>query len=252
MTAEPLRGPRLSEGVDLSVNQIPWEVKAVILFGSQARGDDDSASDTDLVAFADVLSAEALAQTHESLRLTWEVEGPEVTLYSTMTAVEMAGKGSLFLWHLRLEGRVLLERGGWWTELLSSLRQYGPKQATKDLETLRTILTDVEASLRRDNLTELFEAATLFTVLRNAAIITSFRYGTPLFGRREPINWLGRKMGEDFPYSQSDLDLLEMCRLAYNDKATLRSMPSRAQIETLAACGFRVLRYCGKLVADGL
>src|SRR5260370_28064855 len=113
MTAEPLRGPRLSEGVDLSVNQIPWEVKAVILFGSQARGDDDSASDTDLVAFADVLSAEALAQTHESLRLTWEVEGPEVTLYSTMTAVEMAGKNSPFFFLLLPLSPRLVLWGSW-------------------------------------------------------------------------------------------------------------------------------------------
>src|SRR5260370_16129100 len=113
MTAEPLRGPRLSEGVDLSVNQIPWEVKAVILFGSQARGDDDSASDTDLVAFADVLRAEALAQTHESLRLTWEVEGPEVTLYSTMTAVEMAGEKKLFFLCHRPQAGVLTVCGRW-------------------------------------------------------------------------------------------------------------------------------------------
>src|SRR5437016_6428946 len=76
------------EEVAFPVDQVPVEVKSVILFGSRARGDEDQASDTDVVAFADVARADALMRIHESLLSAWASEGPEVTLYSTVTAVE--------------------------------------------------------------------------------------------------------------------------------------------------------------------
>jgi|GEM_PF-6554399 len=235
----------------LSGPQLTDRVKAIILFGSRARGDSDVFSDVDVVAFANVRRATELHDIHQRLQHNRRLEKTEITLYSTFTAEDMATKGSLFLWHLRLEGKVLLARDEWLAGLMAKLAPYPRQRALLDLATLQRILDDIDNGLRVTSLTTPFEAASLYTVLRNTGIIASFVSGSPLFSRRLPVEWLASQMGDAFPYSGADLDFLEECRLAYNGKRSFHTMPTQAGIALLVSQAQSVLSFAVRRVRSG-
>src|SRR6476619_6606291 len=66
-----------------------------VLYGSAARGDNDIFSDIDLVIIDDYAEKQPSLSSATVVRYTWS----EFT--------EMASYGSLFLRHLRMEGRIL-------------------------------------------------------------------------------------------------------------------------------------------------
>ena len=67
-------------------NSVPTAVEAVLLFGSQSRGDATYGSDVDLAVFANVGSIDALAKTKHQISLA--VEDPNVfwSVYSVRNA----------------------------------------------------------------------------------------------------------------------------------------------------------------------
>ncbi len=89
-------------------------VAALVLYGSRARGDSDDRSDTDVAVFT---YAQSMSDLQDLKR--WVTKSsmapPDATfaIYSTATADRMAERGSLFLWHVRLEGRVLYDHDKW-------------------------------------------------------------------------------------------------------------------------------------------
>lgn len=156
---------------------------AIWLYGSHARGDADADSDVDLFVASDEdipghnIEAEAgpLASRGSVSRYSWfEVQG-------------MAAYGSLFLQHLRLEGRPLYEsydQRGRLAAILSMMGGY--RLADRDLRGFRAVLEDVAGSLGSGG-PEIFELSVLGTVLRHASILGCWLLRRPAFGRTEPV-----------------------------------------------------------------
>jgi len=190
-------------------------VLAAALFGSRARGDSDSSSDTDVVVFADVENVAQLRNVKEDLSSHSLGLRQTLSLYSGDTAEYMAQEGSLFLWHLRLEGVVLIDNQAWLSNLLKNLSPYDNARALRDLDTFEQVLFDCEYSASMQSDTIAFEMATTSAVLRNLGIIHCFTRGIPCFGRTAPIMRLANYMGERFPFSPEQVRALEHARLAY-------------------------------------
>jgi len=190
-------------------------VEAVTLFGSRARGDSDEFSDMDLAVFVKATHFMALGEIKSRLMNIPSDEEFSLSLYSTRTAEILAREGSLFLWHLNLEGKVLFERNKWISLLFSRLAPYELSKALRDLKTFENILNDVNAALGLGDSTLLFEAATMYAVLRNSAMIHTYTKGAPCFGRSEPIKRLAQDMGQGFPFTSSEIRTLQLLRLTY-------------------------------------
>jgi predicted nucleotidyltransferase len=192
---------------------VPEEVEAVLLFGSQVRGDSDSSSDVDIAAFVNVNSADALIEVKKRLC----VSAPECNLsvYSLPTANLMANDGSLFLWHLKFEGKYLFSRGRSFHVIMDSLKPYSCDKALRDVGTFEEVLKDVRASLTSGPELTLYEAATLFSILRSLGMIASVVDGCPNFRRVEPIEYLSRLMGGELAISDSDIECLVRARHLY-------------------------------------
>jgi len=93
----------------------------------------------------------------------------------------MASYGSLFLHHLKLEGRPLLESPNQqMRHLLDSLGKY--QRAGRELDSFRQVLSDVESSLEADHSAP-FELSVVATAARHAAILGCYFTGKPTFGR---------------------------------------------------------------------
>jgi predicted nucleotidyltransferase len=191
-------------------------VEAVLLFGSKSRGDDDSYSDTDLAVFAHVGSTNELAIVKRCMARIVGKDIASLSIYSTITAERMAVEGSLFLWHLKLEGKILQKRSNWIDELLESLPTYSSSKAGRDLRTFELVLEDIGQSLRSMTVTIQFEIATLYSVLRNLGMMVAALSGKPCFGRLEPITWTKRLMGSSFRITEEEIQTLLEARMTYS------------------------------------
>jgi predicted nucleotidyltransferase len=145
------------------------------LFGSAARGDVDDLSDIDVLV-AGPTSAEALE------RLPYSASRLSVVRYGWDELAHMTAYGSLFLHHVRLEGRPLHPEAGLrLRELLETLPPY--HRADRELASFRLVLDDVEDSLAGEH-SPAFELSVIATALRHSCILGCYAMGRPTFGRR--------------------------------------------------------------------
>lgn len=158
----------------------------VWLYGSSARGDWDSSSDVDLLVVGD--GAVDLQQLHLPSR-----DCISLARYAWPEIEQMAAYGSLFLHHVRLEGRPLVE--GRHRRLQSTLASLGSyRRAEQELGCFRRVLADVEESLHGDHSPD-FELAVVATAARHAVILGCYLMGEPDFGRRTAFQRLLPRLG---------------------------------------------------------
>ncbi len=134
-----------------------------ILYGSHARGEADARSDTDVLLVCD--------QQNEAD-------------YSWSDIDRLREYGSLFLWHLHLEARILdADESGRarWGSATADLPSYG--RVVEDLDAFQVVLGDVASSLREGDTDREFEGAVLARTIRHAAILACFLLGEPNFSR---------------------------------------------------------------------
>jgi len=192
-------------------------IRAILLFGSRARGDATAGSDTDMAVFAEADSISSLLDLRVSLDSAKNDPSVNFSIYSCKTAQKMASEGSLYLWHLRLEGKLVLNRGTWLSQLFRNLRPYSAQKAMRDLVTFRAVLQDIDGSLATDDTAILYEAATMFSILRSLGMMVSMLRGSPTFGRLEPIEHLRTALG-GIEISQEEIEHLLTSKLVYSRK----------------------------------
>ena len=159
---------------------------AVWLYGSHSRGDADDFSDVDVL----FVSEDGRVAEFDG----YFVEQPKtlsISNYSWTEIGKMSQYGSLFLRHIQLEGRPILEgqqARGRLEKILSCLGPY--KRVSRDLLSFRTVLNDISISLNDGQASLYFELSTLATVIRHTAILGCSLAGAPCFSRNDPIGRL--------------------------------------------------------------
>lgn len=165
----------------------------VWLYGSTARGDCDSRSDVDvLVAGEDEIELAGLGLPAEGTL--------SLTRYSWHEIEQMAGYGSLFLHHVRLEGEPVVESPNQrMRHILDTLPSY--TRAQIELNCFRQVLDDVEYVVDGDH-SPTFELSVVATAARHAAILGCYSLGEPDFGRSSAFRRLLPRLG----YSPTDVE----------------------------------------------
>ncbi|MEO8289369.1 MAG: nucleotidyltransferase domain-containing protein [Gaiellaceae bacterium] len=162
---------------------------SVWLYGSFARGDADELSDIDiLVAGGDGEWRDAVSQDPQLawLELSGHAFSPMQFSWGELEA--MCAYGSLFLHHVKLEGRAVTpEENDPLEQLLAGLPRY--RRATDEMQAFTVVLQDVAKSLRGDHSPN-FEMAVVATALRHAFILGCYVTGQPDFGRASPFETL--------------------------------------------------------------
>lgn len=168
------------------------------LYGSAARGDTDESSDIDLLVAGkgdvDLTSLDLPSESRLSVsRYSW----PEIE--------HMAGYGSLFLHHLRLEGRPLHEDAdARLRRLLDSLGEYS--RSAVELACFARVIDDVERALNHDHSAQ-YELSVLGTAARHAAILGCYLLETPDFGRVSAFETLLPRLGYDADFIRETIGL---------------------------------------------
>jgi predicted nucleotidyltransferase len=216
-------------------------VRAVVLFGSAARGDHDAHSDRDICAICDDETGSSIAQLRKSLAKEYRTDASSVSMYAAATASRMALNGSLFLWHLRLEGRVLFERRGAAQRLFRALRKYDGFAV--DLLRFQEVFDDTSSALQDGAVADLFDLHALFLVVRNVSMLLTVRAGSPSFGRSTAYRDAVRHYGP-LAVTARDYDYLARGHLLYTRGAPVNVPPATlTRTMLLLANVDRLLRY---------
>ncbi|MCU7838967.1 MAG: nucleotidyltransferase domain-containing protein [Candidatus Thiodiazotropha sp. (ex Troendleina suluensis)] len=199
---------------------------AVWLYGSRARGDEDTLSDVDILVVSDSEVSEG-----DILQLIPKLPVDlSVSRYSWQEVSEMADYGSLFLHHLRTEGRVLWEAEtykGELSRLLSGMDGY--KHAHRDVSGFLTVLDDVNESIQSGGILT-YELAVLGTVLRHSSILGCWLNAKPCFGRIEPVKRVVAEYGLN-PNIATGFSGLYEFRLYVDGRVTNVQEPSHDQAD---------------------
>ncbi len=162
---------------------------AIWLYGSYARKDHDCYSDIDVFVAGKLESDEILNQ------LEFNRSQISISQYEWKEVESMARYGSLFLQHLKLEGRPLivsLEGDRRLEYILRSLCPY--RHVDRDIRAFTNCIADVGEGLEKGS-TPAFEMSVIATVLRHSAVLASYLIGSPKFGRLEPFQFVAKRWG---------------------------------------------------------
>mgnify|MGYP001571761899 CR=1 FL=1 len=202
---------------------------ALWLYGSYARGQADDRSDCDVLAISDMA-----VQKEEMLKLSG-LSGMSLSIsrYSWIELDSMAAYGSLFLQHLRLEGKCLYERSGFEGRLAELLSRLGPyRRASFDLKCYRDCIGDVYDSLSQAS-SPVYEVSVLATVIRHASILGCFLLGVPDFGRLSPVINFARIRRLDAKIADFLLDIYPYKFLADGRKVAINAPAKNIVVEGL-------------------
>lgn len=154
----------------------------------------------------------------------------------------MTGYGSLFLHHLRLEGRPLYEDRSCAGRLRGKLDGIGPyTKASRDVTAFQTVLADVRESLPHGDVV-MHDLAVLATLVRHASILGCWLIGDPQFGRTTPVERYARARGLCAAREVDGFSELYKYRL-YFDKRT-------EQRDLVPICAQQWLRCADSLVSS--
>lgn len=157
------------------------KILAAVLFGSQARKDADDYSDRDLFALCNCKDVQDLINMKKYYATVLEYVSLGLSFYKKADVEIMANAGSLFMWHLKLQGRVIFSKQRIYEDMLNRLQPYGNYRA--DLRHYKGLLNDVLSSYDRLSLLSEFDMSVLFTIARNVCILLCYNLGRPKFGR---------------------------------------------------------------------
>ncbi len=166
---------------------------AVWLYGSYARGCQDQYSDLDIL----IVSDHSILLEADDLPFTVASEKLSSSAYNWTEFKRMASYGSLFLHHLRREGKPIFESSelnGKLSGILNKLCAY--RRVMKDIEAFFQVIDDVEESIKY-SFSYAYELSVLGTVLRHSCILGCYIDGFQAFGRSEPVDAVVKKWGLD-------------------------------------------------------
>jgi len=139
-------------------------------------------------------------------------------MYSKAVIEGLASKGSLFIWHLKLESKILYDPRGFVGILYESVVPYSGYQ--KDILVYEQIALDVARSFEESSSLNGADLHALFVALRNTCLLLTMSKGTPAFAR----NSAGRVAHELFPMLPHDriaYEILSEEHLRYTRNASL-------------------------------
>lgn len=170
----------------------------VWLYGSRSRGDADTLSDSDLL----VVGPPGTDIERATAEFTYPQ--PKISFYTWDELRRMQSYGSLYLLHIRGEGRRLRPSRRDPDRLPTLLASLPPfSRAEEDLAGFRRALLESRTSLTNGGWPD-FECEVVATVARHAAILGAYCIGKPAFGREQPFHVVGARLG----YRRSTIELL--------------------------------------------
>lgn len=195
------------------MNSVPNEINSIVMFGSYARGDYNNYSDFDLCLFTkdesklnvNELNIEKIVDKANNAHLN-------LIIYPQSILNQMLVYGSLFLWHLNFEGKVLYGNE-FLQEQFKNLNSFD--KHLEELDYHNKLFKDLIVNYNKIGFVSYFDYSLLFTITRNVCIILSHKYNIPKFGRFDCYSTV-KKLFPDLPVSISEYEYLSNFKIIYD------------------------------------
>jgi predicted nucleotidyltransferase len=185
-------------------------LEVVMVFGSVARNDDDINSDIDIFALVeDQLTESAKEDVIKEITSFISGEDVNVSIYTKEIFDRMSKDGSLFLWHLKKEGKYLFNKNN--KDIFVDLADFNMYE--KNLKMYKDIFSTVRISLSTNGVNS-YDLSMLFFLCRNISILTCFKIGKPDFGRYSAYETLIEHL-KHVPLSMEEFLYLSKWRINY-------------------------------------
>ncbi len=158
----------------------------------------------------------------------------------------MAKAGSLFLWHLRLEGVILHDPDGFAKNALCNLKPY--ENHTTDLDIYQKMLEGVKTDFLNDKVLTEVDLHVLHVIVRNTCMVLTTLSGLPVFGRFSAYQRV-LNLFPKLPLDHSSYD--ELCRwhiLYIRGHNQFYTLPSSKRCRELLATVNRTLTFARSII----
>ena len=202
----------------------------VIAFGSKARGDFDENSDSDIFILCENLDFSKIKDLKNDLEDLIKIDALNFSIYRKTEFNLMLKKGSLFTWHLKLEGIIIFSRIHN-KNIFQELQPYSNHQ--KDILSQKLLFDDCKKSIIQYGV-NIFDLATLFTVCRNCCMVICFKLNFISFGRLSVYYNTKKLLKEKVLLKEINYLRLASWKLLYSRGITIEEpMPSLIEIQLI-------------------
>jgi predicted nucleotidyltransferase len=223
-------------------------ILSIILYGSHARKDHDSSSDCDIC----VITRERPKREFTMSDLEDQI-GPlklaNVTIVTYPEAVlnSMLVNGSLFLWHLKLEGDILYGRR-YLSEKLLSLDHF--KTHLEEINYHEELFYNLKMAWQRLSIVNELDLSLLFTIARNTCMVLTHKSGKPSFGRLSSYT-SAKESFSSLPITIDQYLYLSKWKLLYErESSTFMPLPSRDAFQELLSIIEHLLQFAIRKTAE--
>jgi predicted nucleotidyltransferase len=156
-------------------------ILSIILYGSSARRDHDKSSDLDICILTKERQAERISlEDIQEIVVPLQPTRITPTCYPDSVVDSMLEHGSLFLWHLKLEGEVLYGED-YFASKIKRLKNFENHQ--DEIKYHSELFQDLRRAWEHLFIINELDLSILFTVTRNTCMVLSHYAGKPSFGR---------------------------------------------------------------------
>jgi predicted nucleotidyltransferase len=225
-------------------------IKCVVEFGSYSRGDNDQYSDYDVCVFATNSKLDEYKKKEAILESMIPLEIPRERIsfvfYNENQLSIMINEGSLFLWHLKKEAKILFGSEYFEYKLLN-LKSFD--KHLEDLNYHKEIFQELKNSYAKIKMPNVFDLSLMFTISRNTCMLLCHKYGQFKFGRLDSFNAC-EKLFSNFPLSLDDYMYLASKKNHYE-----RGVKSELYLEIYRFEGLitelnKLLEYASKKISN--
>jgi predicted nucleotidyltransferase len=225
-----------------SAPKIP-ELISVALFGSRARGDDDKHSDTDLCIIVERSSPRRFGQIKAQIASHYGLPKESISIYTQTSIDAMKRHSSLFLWHLKLEGKIWYDENDYLANTLQDLQPFTGYD--EEMGIYERLLSDVKMSLDKNGVLEI-DLHIMQVVIRNICILLTYQSGQPSFGRKGAF-FGAKKLYPAMPVDRSTYDALCYWHILYTRGfASSKGRPKSSQARRFLLSAKALMRFANK------
>lgn len=206
------------------------DILAVIEYGSHARGDNDESSDYDIFVLTRKLSINRNIQLKKRLGESIESVKYDLSIFDEETFNLMLKHGSLFLWHLKLEGKFIYQKNK--KDLFKELKPF--RGSEEDMYLYRRIFEASIKNIERNGI-NYYDLYMLSVLTRNSLIILCYKFGDPQFGRKTVYNSAAVLLDKALPIGIEIYNILIDYRFVYSRGILTRELPDLEAYRKLTA-----------------
>ncbi|MFC1561235.1 nucleotidyltransferase domain-containing protein [Candidatus Latescibacterota bacterium] len=216
-------------------------ILSIIIYGSHARKDHDASSDFDLCILTKERQNHEL--NHEEIKEAtglFEAQNLNLVCYPDSVVDSMLKYGSLFLWHLKLEGKILYGED-YFTNKVRKLKQF--KTHYEEIIYHLELFQDLLRSWIFLSIPNELDLSIMFTLSRNACMVLSHKAGKPSFGRLSSFS-ATKELFADLPMTIDEYLYLSNWKIIYErDCDSKHPLPNADEYKKILSAVEGLLHY---------